>query len=45
MFFENIFLGVLALIVGVPLGAITSRFFKKILTLCIKLQNIRTRKV
>lgn len=36
MFFENIFLGVLALIVGVPLGAITSRFFLKLLTLCMK---------
>lgn len=36
MFFENIYLGVLALIVGVPLGAITSRFFLKILTLCMK---------
>lgn len=36
MFFENIYLGVLALIVGVPLGAISSRFFLKILTLCMK---------
>lgn len=36
MFFENIFLGVLSLIVGVPLGAITSRFFLKILTICMK---------
>ncbi len=36
MFFENIFLGVLALIVGVPLGAFTSRFFLKILNICMK---------
>ncbi|ADK16063.1 Bacitracin export permease protein BceB [Clostridium ljungdahlii DSM 13528] len=36
MFFENIFLGILALIVGVPLGAFTSRFFLKILNVCMK---------
>lgn len=36
MFFENIFLGVLALIVGVPLGAFSSRFFLKILAVCMK---------
>ncbi len=36
MFFENIFLGILALFVGVPLGAFTSRFFLKILNLCMK---------
>jgi len=36
MFFENIFLGVLALIVGVPLGAFSARFFLKILAVCMK---------
>lgn len=36
MFFENIFLGILALIVAVPLGAITSKFFLKILAMCMK---------
>ena len=36
MFFENIFLGVLALIVGVPLGAFTSSIFLKLLTVCMK---------
>jgi putative ABC transport system permease protein len=36
MFFENIFLGIFALIVGVPLGAITSKFFLKILAMCMK---------
>lgn len=36
MFFENIFLGVLALIIGVPLGAFTSSFFLKLLAICIK---------
>lgn len=36
MFFENIFLGVLALVVGIPLGAFTSRFFLKLLTICMK---------
>lgn len=39
MFFENIFLGILALIVGVPLGALTSRFFLKILSICMKSIN------
>ena len=36
MFFENIFLGVLALIIGVPLGTLASSFFLKLLTICIK---------
>lgn len=36
MFFENIFLGILALIAAVPLGAITSKFFLKILAICMK---------
>lgn len=39
MFFENIFLGILALIVGVPLGAVTSKLFLKILTMCMKSDN------
>lgn len=36
MFFENIFLGVLALIIGIPLGSFSSTFFLKILTMCLK---------
>ncbi|MGN0144327.1 MAG: FtsX-like permease family protein [Clostridium sp.] len=36
MFFENIFLGVAALIIGIPLGAFSSTFFLKLLTMCIK---------
>lgn len=36
MFFENIFLGVLALITGIPLGTFLSTFFLKLLTICIK---------
>lgn len=36
MFGENICLGVLALIIGVPLGSLSSGFFLKILAECIK---------
>jgi putative ABC transport system permease protein len=36
MFFENIFLGILALIVGTPLGAITAKFFLKLLNILMK---------
>lgn len=36
MFFENIFLGILALIFGIPAGCLSSTFFLKILNMCIK---------
>lgn len=36
MFFENMFLGVLALIIGLPLGTFLSTFFLKMLTAFIK---------
>lgn len=36
MFSENIFLGVLALLIGTPVGIYTSTFFLKIFTSCIK---------
>lgn len=36
MFFENIFLGILALIVGIPAGVFMSGFFLKLLGMCIK---------
>jgi putative ABC transport system permease protein len=35
MFFENIFVGILALIVGTPLGAVTAKYFLKILNKCM----------
>ena len=39
MFFENIFLGILALIVGIPLGTFTARLFLRILSMCMKSIN------
>lgn len=36
MFCENIFLGIAALIIGIPAGAMASTFFLKVLTICMK---------